>query len=135
MNFTRIPLKLFLNYFSNIIEKDFANRRFCQFYFKYTDKNIYKKIYIAKPYCTDRNSNFLPTETRKRKLTDNSTESSLSKYKVFKDFDSPVILDVDEERQARLEHPELFEEQQSQQMIDFADINLESNLFYNISNH
>lgn len=56
----------------------------------------------------------------------NKLQAGIGKYKVFADFDSPVILDIDEERQLRLENPELFE-QEEEKPDEFIGMNLESN--------
>ncbi|XP_065202075.1 uncharacterized protein 312 [Planococcus citri] len=54
----------------------------------------------------------------------NKLQSGIGKYKVFADYDSPVILDIDEERQLRLEKPELFEQEEVRE-DEFAGLNLE----------
>lgn len=76
---------------------------------------------------TDISENFIQKKTRLASLTKRSSNLAgiASKYKIFQNSESPVILDVDEEKQLRLENPELFNEIQPQ--IDpFEGMNLES---------
>lgn len=68
------------------------------------------------------------TETSVNATATTKVKAGFSKYKVFSDNESPVILDVDEERMLRLEKPELFEIEE-EKPDEFAGLNLESKVF------
>lgn len=78
---------------------------------------------------TDISEDFIQKKTRLGSFTKRSSTLAgiASKYKIFQNSESPVILDVDEERQLRLENPELFIEIQPK-TDPFEGMNLESKL-------
>lgn len=70
-------------------------------------------------YADDKNDD---TPSRKWQLT--GLRGIAGKYKIFQDYDSPIILDVDEERELRRTNPEQLEEIVTK--IDpYAEMNLE----------
>ncbi len=83
---------------------------------------------IYRQYSSENKSNDSPNESQ----DDTPAQSqeikipgaSLQKYKAFEDFDSPVILDVDEERRLRLDHPEFFDEE-VKKTDEFEGMNLQ----------
>lgn len=95
-----------------------------------TRKEACKRVF-RKPLTVENVSKFRCYSSSSEKSDDETKEAKvkagLGKYKFFADFDSPVILDVEEERQLRLEKPELFEVDEEKE-DEFSGINLESKI-------